>query len=74
VNAKRAPVILTWDVGQQPDMDELAKAVREVSGGACHLHEVDTGSNDYALVISPTPLDEQAVADVWHRHYYGDEG
>lgn len=69
-----APVVLVWDYGQQPDMDALAKAVREVSGGAVHLHQADTGSSDYALVIAPAPLTDQAVEAIWHRHYYGEEG
>lgn len=68
------PVVLVWDYGQQPDMDALAKAVREISGGAVHLHQADTGGSDYALVIAPAPLTDQAVEEIWNRHYYGEDG
>jgi hypothetical protein len=67
------PVILSWDYGEQPDLDRLAAAVRDMSGGAVHMHEVDTGSSDYAIVVAPTQLDEHAVADMWNRHHCGEE-
>jgi hypothetical protein len=53
--------VLTWDWRQQPDLARLARILLEVSGGTVHLAEVDTGSDEYAIVLSGRFLSEAEV-------------
>ncbi len=59
--------ILSWDWREQPDLDELAKALREVSGGSVHLHQVETGSDQYAIILSDRALRPNEVDTYWER-------
>lgn len=68
---EHGPVILSWDWAEQPDMDDLAEAIRDLFGG--HLYKVNTGSDDYAIVLSRTALDDDAVAEAWRRRWEGEE-
>lgn len=55
--------VLSWDWREQPDLDDLADAVREVSGGRAHVTQVDTGSDQYAIVIADRKLTaDEAIA------------
>ena len=65
--ADPTPAVLTWDWREQPDPDELARAVRDVSGGTVHIRQVDTGSDQYAIVVAAADLDDEAVQDVYDR-------
>jgi len=42
---------LTWDYREQPDLAALAAAVAEVSGGTVRIREIETGSDQYEIVI-----------------------
>ena len=44
----------TWDYRQPAPMDEIAAAVRELSGGTVRMSMPETGGDEYALVISHT--------------------
>lgn len=62
--------ILTWDWREQPNLAELAELLLELTNGRLHLKSVDTGSDQYAVVISTVELDQAAVNaayDVWYR-------
>lgn len=66
--------VLSWDYREQPDLAHLADVVRRMSADTVHLHQVeDTGGQEYALVVSPVGLDEEAVADVYRRWYVSDQ-
>jgi hypothetical protein len=53
--------MFTWDYRAQPEMDDIAAAVAELSGGRVFMREVNTRSDEYAWVVSDTELtDEQA--------------
>lgn len=67
--ATRLPraAIHVWDIGQQPDMEEIGRHVTELSGGRVHLHIIETCQSDYAVVIADAPLDPQAVDGLWMR-------
>jgi len=60
---------LTWDCRQQPDLDELAKAIEVLSMGRVHLTQVDTGSDEYAIVLAARPLDAEEAYRIW----FGDD-
>jgi hypothetical protein len=66
--------VLTWDWKEQPDLAELGRAVAELSGGRVHLAEVDTQSDQFAIVLSTVPLDEQTAAELYERWRKGDGG
>jgi hypothetical protein len=57
--------MMMWDWHGQPDLDRLAVAIERQSGGAVHLYQIDTGSDDYAIVLSDRPLAADEVATVW---------
>lgn len=48
----------TWDWRGQPDLKELARAIRDLSGGTVSLCEVSSGTDDYAIVLSTARLDD----------------
>jgi hypothetical protein len=58
--------VLSWDWRQQPDLDRLAQILLEISDGRVHLHQVDTGSDEYAIVLSDRPL-TRTEADSCYR-------
>jgi hypothetical protein len=53
-----AAKIITWDWKEQPDLDTIARAVHEMSGGLVHMREVDTGSDQYEWIVSDYPVDD----------------
>lgn len=60
--------VLSWDYKEQPPLDELAKLIEEFSEGRLHLRCVeDTGSDEYAVVVSHLPMSEQGVAEAYRR-------
>lgn len=48
----RDHVVLTWDWRGQIDLEALADAVWDMSGGEVRITEVDTGGDEYAIVVS----------------------
>jgi hypothetical protein len=66
--------VLSWDYKEQPDLETLARIVRDMSGGTVYLHDVgDTGGQDYALVVADRRLTSDEVAEVWRRRWSGEE-
>jgi hypothetical protein len=72
VIAADTPVVLSWDYGQQPDLDELAAAIDRLTVGKLRLIQVETQSSDIEIILSTVPLDEQAVDALWTRHEGGE--
>ncbi len=61
--------VITWDWREQPDLDHLARVVRDVSGGTVHLRPVNTNSDQYAVVVANTDLDKAAAQATYQRWY-----
>ncbi len=61
--------LLTWDWRGQPNLQHLAKAVHDLSGGRVSLYEVDTGSDQYAIVLADEPLTAEQAASVWDAQF-----
>lgn len=60
--------VLTWDWRGQPDLNQLGRVIHDLSGGVLHLRPVDTGSDEYAIVIANTDVDgatARAAYDRW---------
>ncbi len=62
------PEVLTWDWKEQLDMADLASALRRL-GSRIRVYEVDTGSDQFAFVLSNDDLTEEQVAEVWHKEW-----
>lgn len=65
--------VISWDWRQQPDLIKLREAVRRVSGGACDLAEIDTGGDDYAVVIADHVVDDAEARELYVQQQYEDE-
>ena len=61
--------VVTWDWREQPDLAELATAIRELSDGRVHLAAVDTGSDQIAVVLSRGRLSRESVAAAWDGYW-----
>lgn len=57
--------VLSWDWRAQPDLQQLARDLLRVSGGTVHLAEVDTGGDEYAIVLSSSPLSNAEAQAVY---------
>lgn len=68
-----AAAIMSWDCRQQPDLDELAGLLRNLTGGGLHLHSADTGSDEYGIVLSTVSLDEVTATTVWRERWNAGE-
>lgn len=68
MNRDRRIARMSWDVYQQPDLDQLDAILRELSYGAVRLHQVDTGTPRIEIIISDTDLDDEhiAAAHAWN--------
>lgn len=55
-NPPTAGHIISWDWQEQPDLADLAEAVRRVSAGTVHITEVDTGLGEYTIVVQAAPV------------------
>ena len=62
-------VIFSWDYREQPDMAEFHRAVNDISGNRVHVIPVETGSDQYAVVVCDQPLGKaeavEAYRDWW---------
>lgn len=65
--------VLTWDWREQTDLDRLARALTTVSGGSVHLRQVDTGSDQYAIVLSSSALSEHEAQAAYHEDLHFDD-
>lgn len=59
--------IMTWE--EDLDVNELSKIVSEVSGGKVHIHYVDTGSDQNAIVVWPSKLTAEQAQQIFEEHY-----
>lgn len=61
------PQLIVWGWRQQPDLDQLAATAAAVSGGTCRITVVDTGGDEYALVVGPRALAPDEAYAVYER-------
>jgi DNA-binding transcriptional MerR regulator len=57
-------VNLMWDIKDTAPIDEIAEAVRELSGGTVIIEQVDTGLDSYEIQISATNANQQLNRDI----------
>jgi hypothetical protein len=64
----------SWDRKDQPPMNAIAQAVRELSAkGVVHMIAVDTESDDHACVISNQLLTGAEAREVYDANIYEGE-
>ncbi len=61
--------IIYWDWKEYAPTDLIAKAVAEVSNGHVHIHDVNTNSDQFAIVVTDEELTEEQVASVWKARW-----
>lgn len=54
-------VIVSWDYRDQIDRAELHRAVYDISGGRVHITEIATDSDQYAVIVSDEPVDDETA-------------
>ena len=69
MNDTNSTTTFTWDYKEQPPLDDIAEAVRTLSGGSVSMVMPETGSDEFELVITAPP--PPAVAT--QRDAYRDE-
>lgn len=57
--------ILTWDWRAQLDLQALANAVFDLSGGQVRIEVIDTCSDEYAIVISDAGITPEEAHEYW---------
>jgi len=57
--------VIRWDWKEGPPVEEIARAVESVSRSRVWVHNVDTGSEDYVMVIADRELTPEQVAEVY---------
>lgn len=57
--------VMSWDYREQIDLDELTAYVGELFGDRVHLTQVDTGSDQYVVVISNEPVTAEQAYRLW---------
>jgi len=62
---------LTWDWHDQPDLDQLARAIHKLSNGTVHLTKVDTGMDNYAIVLTDQPVTADAAEAAYEQAVNG---
>lgn len=67
--------VLSWDHREQIPFDRLAEALSDLTNGALHLHEAETGSDQYALVIAASgPLSQREANEIYRMWWRAENG
>ena len=69
---QRTTDVLTWAWKSQPDLQELTQMIREVTGASFYLTDADTGSDQFAVVVTREPVTE-AEANAVYQAWEADE-
>jgi hypothetical protein len=64
--------VLSWDHREQPDLAALGTALRDLSDA--RLYEVDTGSDQYAIVLATGDLTDDEAQAAYTEWYEGEDG
>ena len=61
--------IFSWDWKESPDFAEIGPAITEVSGGTVFITEVETGSDQFAIVVSSSQLTAEQAAEAYQEEW-----
>jgi hypothetical protein len=60
---------MSWDWKEYVDLDQLGCIIHDLSGGDINLYEVDTGSDQYAIVISRGEMTPEQVVEAYRGRW-----
>lgn len=66
---------MSWDYRQQPNLDELDRIVANMSASnerMIRIHQVDTGGDDYGIVVTDQDLTKAQVNERWDAWWRSD--
>lgn len=66
-------VVMSWDWREQPDLEQLDQAVRLASGGLARVHTIDTGSDEYAIVVADHRITQAEAEAAWQARWDGED-
>jgi hypothetical protein len=71
--AKARHEVLSWDWREQPDRTELARILTDLTDGRIKLYDVETESDQYAIVVTTGDLADEEVGRIYHDYLCGDD-
>ncbi len=57
--------IFMWDYKEQLPIDEVAECVNSIDPS--YIYKIDTGGDEYAILVSDTPLLAAHVREMWKK-------
>lgn len=66
---RQETAVLSWDWREQPDMEALQRALNAIAG--LHVEDIDTGSDQFAIVISAQDRSREEFEEIWRKHQEG---
>ena len=57
--------MLTWDWKEDPNWDGIAALLAELTDGRIHFHNVNTESDQIAVVFADGPIDPNAIDEAY---------
>lgn len=66
----------TWDWKEQPDWDSISAIINEFqeSGEEIAIENIDTGSDEYAVVLSTKDIPKDLVDQAYQQYYEWEDG
>lgn len=61
--------MVTWELKDGTPVEEIARAIQSVSRNRVWVHNVDTGSEDYIMVIADRELTPEQVAEAYESRF-----
>lgn len=61
--------MVSWDWKEQPSFVELARVIQSVSRGRVWMYDVETGSDEYAVVFADRELTPEQVTETWQGRF-----
>jgi hypothetical protein len=58
-------IVLSWDWKEQIDLDDLDDAVRAASAGVARVHQIDTQSDQFAIVVADHRVTPEEADAAW---------
>ena len=65
--------VMSWYWREQPDLTELTRILTDLTDGRLKLYDVETGSDEYAIVLTTGDLDDADIPKLYDRYLRGDE-
>lgn len=66
-------ILVVWDWKDAPEADDLNNATHVVGGSPHFTYVRDTGGDDYAMIVSSSPVTEKEAQDMFEACPYFQE-